>query len=1744
MQFILSLLVLSMLLIGNADAGEDPLYQVAKQARTYEKSLLREQGVEYNATEHATLRAAGDLLARRGRCIQALELTRLILAGNAQAAFSDWYRVAANAYCAKRWHDAVHAAQLAYQAADNAENKRQGLTLLGRSLEAHWSYGTAQALAAYRLAMTYAADDGVDAAVKRLEKLLAQEQALRVERHYVELDGKQPALCLDFNRPMSGPEQMAYGDFIRFEPGFKAHFSKSGSDRICAEGAAYGSAYQVRVLAGLASEDGEKLAKTRELSLRVDDREPALWFANSRYVLPPGGEVPVHAMNVPKARLVLYRIGERNLLNPDVLRRFRSDLRGYQARDIRERLGEQVWSGMADLAVQRNRESLTRLPISDLARPVAGVYVLTAEPASDDESESNELAAQWLVVSDLGLTSYRGKDGMTVQVRGLIDAQPLANVGLKLFARNNNLLAELNSDAGGIARFPLAALDGRGGREPSMLMAHAENGDFNFFDISGSPYDLSDRGVAGRPVPGPLDAFLYTERGVYRPGETVNLAVLLRNDLGLAVDGLPLNLRLLRPDELVAAERVIHPAGAGGYATALPISASARTGRWKILAYLDKQEQPIGSSNFLVEAILPPRIEVDLLQVPDTPLMADAQGSFSVRARYLFGAPGADLAASAQLRVEADPDPFPGLPGYRFGPVDESDDSVLLPLAGTRTDAAGDAVFQFKLQRLPKLQRPLRARLWAEVSDVDGRAVSVARWLPVRHQPLAIGIKPPGRDGRVQEGSEAVFQVLALGNDGKPTARSGLDYRLIREDVHYQWYKDAGRWKYKSQIRDRLLHEGELALSSDAPGRLAFPLDYGRYRLELHDPESDVRSSVRVRAGWAGGDADADTPDRIGLRRDRDAYRPGDTARLQLQAPFTGPASLVIATDRVLSVHNLIIEDKTQTLDVPIEEGWGAGAYAMLTAFRPDAGGAGHGPRRAVGVVWLGMAKELHGLDIVIQAPDKSLPRREQGLDIQVSGQTPGEPVYLTLAAVDEGVLRLTDYQTPDPLGHYFGQRRLGVGLRDLYGRLIDGHAGAPGQIRSGAGASGKRGMPDSHVQIVSLFSGVVRLDASGRARVPLELPDFNGRLRLTAVAWSGERLGSAQGGLIVRDPVVMMPSVPRFLAAGDKSQAGVLLHNLEGAEGEYRLSWTLTGAVEPNGDSTQTLLSLTAGQREQVAIPLLADSVGNGSLRLELQGPDGGRLVRQAGIGVRPPFLPESRRLLGRLHAGESVELGPELSAGLRPETLVGLLSVDQRPELDVPGLLRQLDLYPYGCLEQVTSRAFPLLHLERLAERWNYQSRTPVGERLADAVSRILDKQLENGAFSLWRPGGDQEPWLSAYALDFLQRARANGIEVPDYAWERGLGWLRRQVTYPQSEDVQAMAVQAYALYLLARQGEAHVETARYLLDQAGEQLPGAMAAAHLGRALGLMGDAERADKAFILAREKTRNGDKRADQMRDYGSRLRDLASLVQMLAEHEAGSSARAPGEGRPDPAALLQELAVDMQGRRWLSTQEQAWLVRAAAALGGEQTGPLQLSLQGARLPPRTSPLVLKPSVDTLTSGLVLGNAGRGDAWYSLAIDGSPSQAPQPLSEGMEIHRSLLDMQGKPVDPQDLQQGDMLVVLLAGRALNQDMKHQALVVDPLPAGLEVENPRLAHARSAGELEWLGRLSSTLYSEALDDRFIAALDLGPGSSGFRIAYLARAVSPGRYHAPPPQVEDMYKPVYRALGESGWVRIRPSQ
>jgi alpha-2-macroglobulin len=378
------------------------------------------------------------------------------------------------------------------------------------------------------------------------------------------------------------------------------------------------------------------------------------------------------------------------------------------------------------------------------------------------------------------------------------------------------------------------------------------------------------------------------------------------------------------------------------------------------------------------------------------------------------------------------------------------------------------------------------------------------------------------------------------------------------------------------------------------------------------------------------------------------------------------------------------------------------------------------------------------------------------------------------------------------------------------------------------------------------------------------------------------------------------------------------------------------------------------------------------------------------------------------------------------------------------------------------------------------------------------------------------------------FSARRAGRGSRVPDFAWQRGLRWLRALAEFPETQDASRMVAQSYGLYVLARNGAGRPETARYLLEVVAGRLPSGLAAAHLGAALALDRDPGRAAKAFELAGRLKRNAD-----LRDYGSALRDQAEILRLAALH--APEALDLGAARGGPRRRVQ------RGSSWLSTQEQAALVRAAGALSGAGRV-MDLRLGELRYPDAEGPLLARPDPDSLLEGLTLENLGDAPVWYALLGSGHPSEAPAAEVQGLQIERQLYNLDGSTPARDAILQGTVLVVVLEGEALELDQRHQLLIVDPIPAGFEADSPGLEGSRALEGLDWLGETSATLYTDALDDRFVAALDLERDDArSFRVAYIVRAVTPGDYRLGPPFVEDMYRPMFRARGESGWVHVQ---
>lgn len=1566
-------------------------------------------------------------------------------------------------------------------------------------------------------------------------------QAARDEMRFtgvnVESEADSPSACFEFTRKLKTHGGVRYEDYVRFEPPFKAEFSARGRS-LCVSGLEFGKVYATTLLQGLPDFSDRKTENTEQFNISVPDRDPSLKFSGASFILPSRGEraLPLTSVNVSVADVKIMRINDRNLINEVNSGRISSLMSRWDANRISSLAGETVWEGVIDVKMEKNRGIKTSIPVGDiLGQPEPGIYVVMAIPRAERRDYAYYEATQWMVVTDIGMTSVSGRDGLRVFLRSLQDATVLVGTKVQLIARNNEVLGTATTDAEGKAIFAPGLVRGEGGAQPGAVMAFGGSGEFNFLDLTKPAFDLTDRGVGGRAGPGPIDGFIYTDRGVYRPGETVNLVALLRDERAMERTGLPLKLRILKPDGTEHNIVDVSKDGkGGGYHFALPLSKSANTGSWTVQALVDPKGPSVGVGTFQVEDFVPERMDVKLSA--EAPFVAPGQKyDVAVDAQFLYGAPGAGLAVEGEMVLMQDNNPWPEMKGYKFGLVQEEWRPRREALEPAETDENGLASMKFGLEDMPDTTRPLKARLRVSVAENGGRAVSRILDMPVRALDRTIGIKPRFSSEWLENGVEAAFDVAVLDRAGKQIAAKGLKYELFYEDRWYHWYHADGQWRYRVTIDAESVDSGDLNVAAGKSSKVGFSRKWGQYRFEVSDPATGAATSVRFRFGWFSSGASSDVPDKLQLSLDKDKYRVGETARVHIKPPFAGEMLLTVAGSKVYETRNITVPAEGLVVELPVLEEWDAGAYVTASLYRAAETGKSHQPARAIGLAWLGRDYKDRTLDVAIEAPERIQPRQTVDIGLTIGNIAAGEEAYVTLAAVDVGILQLTNFKSPAPADWYFGKRRLGVGLRDGYGNLIAAAEGEAVKIRQGGdeGAEGRHlgGLDASSIKTVSLFSGVVTVGKGGRVTVPLEVPDFNGRLRLMAVAWSKSAVGSSETDMTVRDPVVSQVTLPRFLAPGDDARVTVSIHNVDGPVGDYKVTFNAAGAVGMEGGGKPFQMARDA--KRDLTWSLTGVGVGVGDLTLTIEGPDGLKLARDWQIAVRPAQAVTSRQISSRIMSGQKSTLTGSIMDDFIPGSGEAMVTLSSRPEMGLAKLLKSLSRYPYGCAEQTTSRALPLLYVAEIAESLGIaENSVALRARVQEAIRRLFNMQRSDGSFGLWSAQSNREEWLSAYVMDFLTQAKELKYPVPEYPYQRGLEWLASSVG-DSSYSRANLPARAYALYVLARTGQVRKSDLRYLHDTQLQSIPTALGRAQLGAALALAGDKRRASAAFVSATRSWDRGDRFWKDWWhwDYGTGTRDMAATVYL---------ATLSGIKEGDWPSYAQKLAERVGKNRYLSTQEQAWLILAARELGTAE--PVKVAVRGKTLPESVQPIYVRFGEDEMREGVAVANHGAKPIWQNVTYSGVPRRKMPAEDAGFAVFRAFYTLEGKRANLDKIRQGDTLVAVIHGESTSK-RDQQAMVVDLLPAGFELDNERLQGGRSREELRWLGELTQATHEELRDDRYVAAFGMNRwDEQTFKFSYLVRAVSPGKFTLPAVYVEDMYQPTYFARTSMSTVTILP--
>ena len=1180
------------------------------------------------------------------------------------------------------------------------------------------------------------------------------------------------------------------------------------------------------------------------------------------------------------------------------------------------------------------------------------------------------------------------------------------------------------------------------------------------------------------------------------------------------------------------------PLGAAAADVALP--KTAPRGQWTASVEIDGLEKPAGSLSFDVEDFAPQRLAVTVQGREAAPLTGTETRVIDVTSRFLYGAPGAGLQTQGEARLRADPDPFPQFKGYEWGDQRAPFAEKYIDLDRTVTDGEGRAALHLPTFAAQGVTQPLEAALVASVFEPGGRPVREAVKFKVRTAPLYLGAHVDLGEASERGEPKVSLDVIAADAFGRRIAAPGTSYSLISETWNYDWFRQDGRWQWRRTSRDVIIQAGPLQIGTGAPARIARRLGWGDYRLELTGP-GGARSVIRFASGWGAPAKDVEAPDVARVSAGTRSYKQGDTVEVTLKAPYAGEAQVAVATDRLIDFKAVSVGANGATVRLKTNAAWGGGAYVLVSVIQPRDPAASPKPRRALGVIYVPLDAANRKLEVAVGTPVKAASKAV--LDVPLTIQGPGfhGRARVTLAAVDEGILRITKFQSPDPIKWYFGKRALSLNYRDDYGRLLDPNLGAAANVNFGADEVGGEGLTTTPIRTVALWSGLIETDGSGHAVVHLPAPDFNGELRLMAVVWTDEAVGGASKPLTVREPVVADLNLPRFLAPGDKAFATLELHNVEGRPGGYLASLSSQGGPVA---AFQKLFQLALGQRVLERIPFLAPrQAGIGKVGFRVTGP-GFATGRDYPIQTRLGWGQVTRTATVLQKPGESFTPTADLLAGLAAGDATLEVSYSPFRGFDPAPIAAALRRYPYGCTEQLVSGAYPLLYAAEVSSDPKVRRGSP---GLDQAIGRLVDRQSLDGAFGLWRVGdAEADPWLGAYVTDFLIDAKRVGAPVPQEVIDRALSAMRQvsrpegfasvayRMNYPdwwagsKERSKAATAVlrrraSAYALYVMAKGGQGDLPRLRWWHDVQMKTEPSPLARAQVAAGLALMGDHARARSAFAQA-EAALGYKEEADW---YQSPLRDLAAVVALAYE-----------AGEPGVAHRLQaRLENAVRDPDALNTQEEARLLQAAHAML-RAAGPTRIAAQGA------VPVAGVAGAPRWTVGRLaaahFANQGTGALWRTVTVTGAPVAAPAASANGVSLSKQLFTFRGETANPEALRQGDRVIVLVSGRS-NQARTTALVVDDPLPAGFEVETVLGEADAKDGPFKFLGKLSAASVQEARDDRFVAAMAL-EGHKEFAFAYIARAVTPGEFLLPGAEARDMYRPSIAARTSARRTAISP--
>jgi uncharacterized protein YfaS (alpha-2-macroglobulin family) len=1490
---------------------------------------------------------------------------------------------------------------------------------------------------------------------------------------------------------------------------------------------------------GLPGLYGGELEFDYDQTISMVNVNPSINFTDKKgkYLMLGGEEnLKVNAVNIEEAEIEVSQVFKNNLLHflNQYSYTYSYDVNyGYYPTYYVGDHGKSIYTEKVKLSEGKNwLKSFTVNLNKALSQKYKGIYTVTVRSTEDRWRNDSKMIA----ISDLGIISKIAKDEIYVFVNSIGSTEPVAEAEVSIISTNNQILFEGKTDKDGVVHFKDVKKKTEG-FYPRLVVVE-KSGDFNYIDLRETLIETSRYDVGGiTQYAEDFNTFIYSPRNIYRPGEEVHLSAIVRNDKIKVVKDIPVLVKIVTPTGKVFDEFKQELNEQGSFEISFTLPEYAQTGGYRAEIYTGSK-QIIGSYNFSIEEFVPDKIRV-LLSTDKKKTEPGKKVLISVNAEFLFGGKASELRYEVDIQLKHRGFYSKNFSSYNFANTSITNSKIDNTFLDGVLDEEGNAVIEYQIPAGVKSSGIASVNAFVSVFDLTGRTVTRTVNVDVYPKDYFIGIKSTDYYFGVNE--NLTFNLITVNSDDKRIK----DFKARAKLVRYEWQtvlkKDySGNYYYASEQKQINEWEKNVDINGETPFTFTVSKS-GKYELRIYKKGSnDYQKKIFYAYGWGTSTAasfEVDKEGRIDIVLDKEEYEPGEKAKVLFTCPFSGKLLVTIERNNIQSYHYLNVENKSTEIEINLNDDHMPNVYVTATLFKK------HNKDNSVpflvghGFASMRVVKSINKLPVTINAPKKIKPKTTQQITIKTE---PQKDIYITFAAVDEGILQITNFDTPDPYKYMYAKRPLMINSYDLYKLLLP-------EIVSEGSSPGGGGMIEEQLKkrttpitvkrfkLLSYWSGIKKTDSNGEVKVSLNIPQFNGDVRLMAVAYTDSRFGSAEEHIKVADDLIMEPQVPRFLAVNDSLVTPVTIINTTNNVANVDISLNIEGPLRVTSAMKKSL-KIEPNSTGVVVFGIEATTqVGAGRIVFETSG--FAKIKEEIDIAVRPtsPLVVETGS--GTIRAGKEINI--DIPKNFLKGTQTTSLTISKFPAVQFAKQLKYLVGYPQGCIEQTISKLFPQLYFEDLAKLVApeyYKTTNPV-YYVKEGIRKIESLQLYDGSMAYWQGGTYTSWWGSVYAAHFLLEAKKGDYDVSESVLNKLLKYISKRAKERKTFDyitrsqtgrtIHKIANKEilYSLYVLALAGKGDIATMNYY--KARPHLVSADMRYMLAGAYALSGRwnsyYEVVPSTFEPVHPVRLTGG-------SFDSDIRANAIMLNVLLEVEPVNN---------QVPVIIKYLT--RNSKYMYSTQERAFAFLAigkAASLNADANVSIDIIVDGDILNKFTGKDLTVTDEGLNGANITLKATGKGKVYYFWNAEGVKVNVKVKEEDSyVQIRREYFRYNsGRKIFDNTFYQGELIVCKIKLTGFERGAENM-IISDLIPAGFEIENPRL---NPATELNWIPKNPLKVdYMDIRDDQLLLFTNLSRKKTN-EFYYLLRVVNQGTYQLPVIGAEAMYDQEYHSYHGAGVVKV----